>query len=246
MSAVANCVSEWVSGNRNNIAQWDYSVSGGVAYHRVYRQTQQLFSEASDQAEWGYWYWATDQVDGLTFQSGRDVDVRGAFSSNGSLANTKDSNYRAIQSNWPVFGFAVDLGSVGASGASTLFTIGLAQRDAVQFLGAKGVVALPALWTSYFNDDLAAVSRPSPLMKHLSSKRLFFQLEFFHKDFPTQQTDSLRSWTTKSRATRLLLRVRTISQSHPFRSVRPLLQLSYAALRTARISSSRRSRRTET
>jgi len=185
MSAVANCVSEWVSGNRNNIAQWDYGVSGGVAYHRVYRQTQQLFSEASDQAEWGYWYWATDQVDGLTFQSGRDVDVRGAFSSNGSLANTKDSNYRAIQSNWPVFGFAVDLGSVGASGASTLFTIGLAQRDAVQFLGAKGVVALPALWTSYFNDDLAAVSRPSPLMKHLSSKRLFFQLEFFHKDFPT-------------------------------------------------------------
>lgn len=191
MFAAANCVyisPEWVSGNRSNIAQWDYGVSGDVAYHRVYRQTQQLFSEATEQAEWGYWYWATDNVDGLTYQSGADVDVRGAFASNGRLANTKDSKYRAIQDNWPVFGFAVDLGSVGASDASALFTIGLAQTEAVQFAGAKGYAPLPALWTSYFDNDLAAVSEPlcwrESLLREYSSWNSFTRILLQRADSP--------------------------------------------------------------
>ncbi|KAL1998449.1 hypothetical protein VTN02DRAFT_6160 [Thermoascus thermophilus] len=162
----ADISAEWVSGNRSNVAQWDYGVAGDVAYHRVYRQTQQLFSETTDQAEWGSWYWATDSVDGLTHQSGADVDVRGAFARDGRLANTTDGRYRAIQDDWPVFGFAVDLGSVGASAASALFTIGLAQTQAVQFAGAQGYAPLPALWTGYFDNDLAA-------------------LEFFHRDYAT-------------------------------------------------------------
>jgi hypothetical protein len=71
--------------------------------------------------------------------------------------NSQDTNYRAIQDRWPVFAFTFDLGNVGTSHVSRLFSIGLCQQEAVQFDGASGVKPLPSLWTSYFQDDLAAV-----------------------------------------------------------------------------------------
>jgi hypothetical protein len=57
-----------------------------------------------------------------------------------------------------VFGHAVELGSVGSSATSTLFTIGLCQDASIQFLGKDGLTVLHPLWKSYFGDDLAAVS----------------------------------------------------------------------------------------
>ncbi|PLB52445.1 glutaminase GtaA [Aspergillus steynii IBT 23096] len=155
---------EWVSGDRKAIVEWDHGVTkDGVSYHKINRQTQLLFSEVKDQAEWGEWYWATDSGDGLTYQSGGGSAVRDAFTKNGKLDNSKDSNYRAISDNWPVFGFARNLGSVKAGGA--LFTIGLAQRDAIQYSGSSdGTIAEPSLWTSYFSDGPAA-------------------LDFFHHDY---------------------------------------------------------------
>lgn len=102
-------------------------------------------------------YYATNAANGLTHQSGADTDVRGAFISNGKLANSNDTDYRAISTDWPVFGFSVDLGSVGSSATNTLFSLGLAQTQAVQFDGKNGIVPLDSLWTSYFSDDLAAV-----------------------------------------------------------------------------------------
>ncbi|KAE8354265.1 hypothetical protein BDV28DRAFT_147287 [Aspergillus coremiiformis] len=155
---------EWVSGDRNAIAKWDYGVTNnGVAYHKVYRETQLLFSEINEQAEWGEWYWATDG-DGMTYQSGPDVDVRAAFAKNGKLGNSNDNGYRAISTKWPVFAFSRDLGSVKTS-ASTLFSIGLAQDSAIHYSGKPGgMTVMPSLWKSYFSTATAA-------------------LDFFHHDF---------------------------------------------------------------
>lgn len=92
--------------------------------------------------------------------------------SNGELANTNDVNFRAINDNWPVFGYSVDLGSVGTSAISTLFSLGLCQDESVQFLGKNGMTILPSLWKSYFADDLTALSffqRDYPESNQLSS-----------------------------------------------------------------------------
>ena len=176
-----SCTSEWASGDRLAIAEWEYGVApstsalsssrrslrrrqggnpttGGIAYHKFYRQTQLLFSEVADQSEYGNWYWATDNAASLTHQSGSDKEVRSAFTSTGALANSNDGNFRAINDSYPTFGFAVGLGTVGSSPVSTLFTLGHAQEQAIQFDGANGNVSLPALWTSYYADELAAVS----------------------------------------------------------------------------------------
>ena len=125
--------------------------SGGIAYHKFYRQTQLLFSEVADQSEYGNWYWATDNVAGLTHQSGSDAEVRGAFTSNGALANSEDTKFRAINDAYPTFGFAVDVGTVESTPVSTLFTVGHAQEQGIQFDGADGTVSLPTLWTSYYS-----------------------------------------------------------------------------------------------
>jgi hypothetical protein len=132
-------------------------------YHQVWRQTQITFDEngkpdGNGMANWGKVVWATNQVPNLTSQSGADSVVRGAFINNGVLQGTNDTNFRPINQNWPVFGFAIDLGSVGTKQTSTLFTLGLLQKAAVQFLGAQGVRSLPALWTSYFGTEASAVS----------------------------------------------------------------------------------------
>lgn len=122
-----------------------------------------LFSETSgtDQTDYGYWYWATDNVANLTYQSGDSTTVRSAFIANGVLPDTNDTNYRAIDTSYPVFAFAKDLGSVQATPVSTLFSIGLAQQEAIQFDGASGNVNVPSLWTSYYTNDLDAVSSRS-------------------------------------------------------------------------------------
>ncbi|KAH7319365.1 glutaminase GtaA [Rhexocercosporidium sp. MPI-PUGE-AT-0058] len=149
---------EWVAGDHASVAQWEYdTTSDNITYHRVYRQTQLEFSETADQADWGYWYWATKNSDKLTYQSGSDVNVRGAFQQNAKLGNTKDPNYRPINQDYPVFGFSVDLGTVTGS-INTLYTIGLTQEQAIQFDGATGIVPLASLWTSYFSSETEALS----------------------------------------------------------------------------------------
>ena len=131
---------------------------GGVAYHKFWRQQQLGFSELDQQANWGYWYYATDNTKELTYQSGADIDVRGRFIKNGRLANSEDSNYRPINDNFPVFGFAVDLGQVSSDSVSTVFQTSLHQQNCVKFEGANGNESVPCLWTNYFDNDVLAVS----------------------------------------------------------------------------------------
>jgi hypothetical protein len=135
------------------------AVAGGITYHRFYRRDQQVFTENSDQASWGNWIYACNHA-GLTYSNGGiDADVRGAFINNGVLDNELNTNYRAISNQWPVFAFALDLGSVGSTPASALFTLTLAQEQAVQFESAKNKIQqLPPFWTSYFSSELDLVS----------------------------------------------------------------------------------------
>lgn len=85
------------------------------------------------------------------------MEVRRAFTSTGALTNGMDKNFRALNNAYPTFGFAIGLGTVGSSPVSTLFTLGHAQEQAIQFAGASGNVVLPSLWTSYYSTELDAV-----------------------------------------------------------------------------------------
>lgn len=132
------------------------AVTGGIAYHHFQRRQQLQFAEFNDQTQYGQWYYMAKNTNKLTHQSGADTNVRGRFISKGNLANTKDANHRAIQDKFPVFAYAINLGTVGRKSISNTFTISLSQREAIKFQGAKSTGNLPALWTSYFSDALSA------------------------------------------------------------------------------------------
>ena len=75
--------------------------------------------------------------------------MRAQFINNGFLANTEDTNYRAIDDNFPVFGYAVDLGTVREKKTkNVLFQLSLHQDHCVQFEAAAGNESVPCelLW----------------------------------------------------------------------------------------------------
>ncbi|PPJ50023.1 hypothetical protein CBER1_06813 [Cercospora berteroae] len=169
VSIYTDISAEWTSGDRGKVAEWSRGTARGmgaaagnanIAYHKVWRQVQQEFSEDSDQAAWGNWYYTTEDAEQLTHQSGADVDVRKKFTDDGTLANTDDTNFRPINQAFPVFAFAKDLGSVGNQNVETLFTINLLQQNSVQFAtGVKQIQSMPAYWrAAYGDDELSAVA----------------------------------------------------------------------------------------
>jgi len=131
---------------------------GGVAYHKFWRQTQQTFTEDNNQAAWGFWYYATNDSVSLSHQSGAETDVRSLFTSTGALNNTEDTDYRAINDAYPVFGFARDLGSVDSDSVHSMFTISLAQDPVIQFENGKGNQSLPSYWSQSYPEYETALS----------------------------------------------------------------------------------------
>jgi hypothetical protein len=144
--------------------RWNSSDVKNVAYHAVWKHDQLEFSEGgqgwNEMANWGTVFYGTERAPGLTTATGEDRAVRGAFISSGQLGNVTDTRWRSIRSDWPVFGFAKEMGYVvGGIPKSLLFSIGLAQHNAIQFLGKGDTVRkLPSLWTSYWATGMDAVS----------------------------------------------------------------------------------------
>lgn len=156
----ADISAEWVNPMNNKTSvKWSYEMENGVASHKVYQQNQSESNAdyADDGAHWGYWYWSTIASESMSYQSGTDDVVRGNFRNYGSLPNTEDYVFRAINSNWPVFAFANNLGSVGKTSITTLYTIVHAQQNGVYFNGRDKSAGVPSFWTSYFESEIKMV-----------------------------------------------------------------------------------------
>jgi hypothetical protein len=94
-----------------------------------------------------------------TYQTGADVTVRAQFINNGKLANTLDTNFRAISDNWPVFGLAHDLGAVTAASAPVVFSVGHIRDPAIEYIIAGGATQSRSLYfLSKFPTSAAVVS----------------------------------------------------------------------------------------
>lgn len=108
--------------------------------------------------------------------------MRAQFINNGILANTLDTNFRAVQDNWPVFAFAKDLGTVsGTATAPAVFSIGHVRDPAVEYLVANGVIENRSLFfwsqfstvadaiSSFLGDYANALSRGQALDSKIQS-----------------------------------------------------------------------------
>lgn len=147
----ADITGEWCSGDTSQLITWaPYHTGGpggGTQAWAVQLQNQQPLTEQGQLAAWGTVLWATPKQPGLTYQSGRDLDVRGQFCANGVLTDSNDTGYRAVSNNWPVFGLAMDLGQVGGRAVTVPFAVGHVRTPAVSYQGQN----LQPLWTEYFS-----------------------------------------------------------------------------------------------
>ena len=151
---------EWASGNETAFVNWSPETirlnadgtagSGSLSAWTIKPTHPTVFQQTGNFADWGTVLWATGSDDGLTVQSGEDTVVRGQFIANGVLANTSDTNQpRAINNEYPTFGFARALGFVGTK-PSAPFTLllGRVRSPAINYLG----VAQQSLWKQYFSN----------------------------------------------------------------------------------------------
>ncbi|KAF7352670.1 DUF1793-domain-containing protein [Mycena venus] len=129
---------EWVSGDDSLIVNWNSTTSGSILTHQVQLQNQTLFGEVADHTQYGSAFYSTTNTVGATFQTGADVTVRAQFVTNGKLANTLDTNFRAVSNNWPVFGLAHDLGTITAATAPVVFSVGHIRDPAIEYIVAGG------------------------------------------------------------------------------------------------------------
>ena len=141
---------EWTSGDDSQLITWAPSsvpYSGGTLRPGPSScRTSSRSPSRTNSAAWGSIVWATPDSARLSYQSGQDIVVRAQFVSNGRLTNGNDTNYRAINDNWPVFGFCADLGAVTGSAVATQASIGHVRTPAVSYLGQP----LQPLWTAEF------------------------------------------------------------------------------------------------
>ncbi|KAJ7276535.1 DUF1793-domain-containing protein [Mycena haematopus] len=162
---------EWVSGDNSLTVDWNSTTSGSILTHQVQLQTPTVFGEVNDHTQYGSAFYSTPNTVGATFQTGQDIVVRAQFVNNGKLANTLDTNFRAIEDDWPVFGFAHDLGTVTRASVPVVFSVGHIRDPALEYIVAGGAIqnrnlyfksvfpTSAAVIASFLNDFSAALIR---------------------------------------------------------------------------------------
>ncbi|EJF56480.1 hypothetical protein DICSQDRAFT_93645 [Dichomitus squalens LYAD-421 SS1] len=143
---------EWVTGTRLSAPTINWTTTAGdVITHQVQLTNQVEYSELGDHIQQGAAYHSTLSVPGTTYQTGQDIVVRAEFINNGVLNNTQDTQFRAVNDNWPVFAFAHDFGTVTAATTPVVYSVGHARDPAIQYVTVNnGRMALSSyFWTRY-------------------------------------------------------------------------------------------------
>jgi glutaminase A-like protein/uncharacterized protein DUF5127/uncharacterized protein DUF4964 len=146
----ADITGEWASSAEADVITWDATTTGHNRYWSVQLQTPAPLTENAQMAQWGTAVWGSPVTGELTYQSGAASDVRNQFASSGSLADTNDTAYRAINDNQPTFAFARDFGSVsGHDQPAVRFAVGHVRTPLISY-GPNATPILP-WWTKYWS-----------------------------------------------------------------------------------------------
>jgi len=92
----------------------------------------------------------------VTYKAVLDQTSRGLFAQNGTLDNQYDSNFRSIGNNFEVFAISRDLGTIQATQAPVVWTVGYTTDPAVNYADLSGAAPTPrSLYykSQYPNDE---------------------------------------------------------------------------------------------
>ena len=93
--------------------------------------------------------------------------MRKQFADNGVLANSQDSDFRAVSDRWPVFGLAHNLGNVNAATSPVIYTVGHVRDPAIQYIVAGGALQDRSsyFWTAFNSVDDVVHLAPSLFLR---------------------------------------------------------------------------------
>jgi hypothetical protein len=95
----------------------------------------------------------------VTYKAAEAEDSRGFFAHNGTLDNQGDSNFRSISNNFEVFAISRDFGTIQATPAPAVWTVGYTTDPAVNYTDLSGAAPTPrSLYykSQYSNDEALA------------------------------------------------------------------------------------------
>ena len=158
--------------------QWSSTTSNSnVIYHSVFLQTPIDFEEISNQAEWGTLYYAMEAVsshylsafrysesviqgNNITHKIAEDVVSRGQFMNDSRLDNQEDPNFRDLSTQLPVFAISRDLGTIQATQAPVVWSVGYTTDPAINYTDLSGAPSTQRslYYKSKYDDDGSLVS----------------------------------------------------------------------------------------
>ncbi|KAH8834149.1 hypothetical protein DL96DRAFT_1579578 [Flagelloscypha sp. PMI_526] len=165
---------EWASGDPASLVNWQTTTTNGAIIHSTKRQVPLSFTEIKDQTErtpifLTFLHALTISTEGtdtaVTWQSGADKAVRTLFLANGKLDSVQDTNFRAVNDQFVVFGIAKDLGQVSSTpSAKVTWAVGLVRDPAVQYIQRSlyffsAFATAEAALISFLKDFDAALTR---------------------------------------------------------------------------------------
>ena len=154
----------WVSKRKDTKITWSFhqtpvkgQASSDIKSWSIARETQLLFTEDDDRAEWGSLRFTGPSE--ANHQAGPAAGSRIQFAKTGRLLDETDENFRAVGDNEPVFAFSKSFpGRSEVATTGTVFTFALVQDPVIQFAAARGLTYMRPFWTSYIpqSDDMIA------------------------------------------------------------------------------------------
>jgi hypothetical protein len=143
---------EWANGDSTQQVDWlreSVPRSGGMlTVQSITSHAPLVLSQSNEYPQWGTAFLAADAPN-MTVAIGSDVSLRTMMVNTGALDGSTDTAMpRAIDTTWPVLGYAFGLGNVGAAATPPVtLEIGLARSPAVSYQTTQ----VPPLWMSYWS-----------------------------------------------------------------------------------------------
>lgn len=136
---------------------WETQRTSGIVYHRFSLQSPVQYGQTNGRVSYGHGYHGILYDDDVTYQTMDDVSLRTWFNTTGSMNNTQDDSFRAINSAWPCMALAKDLGNIAETSDPVVFALGLSRDPAVSYQMTTGAQPRSLYYHTQFGTDQDAV-----------------------------------------------------------------------------------------
>ncbi|KAL5536140.1 hypothetical protein ACEPAF_4245 [Sanghuangporus sanghuang] len=155
-----NTNGELITGDSSLLAQWDASDDGEYTILTMQLQNQRAFTEIGNHAQDAVEYFCFKKISGTSSSwaiTNNNDNHALAANTSGTLGDQADTNFRAVNDNWPTLGIAVDWTAISETPEPAVWAVGVVRSPSIQYRTSDGSVQerYPYFLSTY-NDGASA------------------------------------------------------------------------------------------